>query len=65
MAVLRSRLVEKRSARRMKAASDAEIVDWVGVIGARRFGLIILPQDRITDHRVHYSRSNAGGDGWR
>ncbi len=58
MAVLRSRLVEKRKQEEMKAASDAR----KSLIGSgdrsEKIRTYNFPQDRITDHRVHYSRSN-------
>ena len=58
MAVLRSRLVEKQKQEEMKAASDAR----KSLIGSgdrsEKIRTYNFPQDRITDHRVHYSRSN-------
>lgn len=60
MAVLRSRLVEKQKQEEMKAASDAR----KSLIGSgdrsEKIRTYNFPQDRITDHRVHYSRSNIG-----
>ena len=60
MAVLRSRLVEKQKQEEMKAASDAR----KSLIGSgdrsEKIRTYNFPQDRITDHRVHYSRSNVG-----
>jgi len=58
MAVLRSRLAEKQKQEEMKAASDAR----KSLIGSgdrsEKIRTYNFPQDRITDHRVHYSRSN-------
>lgn len=58
MAVLRSRLVEKQKQEEMKAASDAR----KSLIGSgdrsEKIRTYNFPQDRITDHRAHYSRSN-------
>lgn len=58
MAVLRSRLMEKQKQEEMQAASDAR----KSLIGSgdrsEKIRTYNFPQDRITDHRVHYSRSN-------
>ena len=58
MTVLRSRLIEKKKQEEMKAASDAR----KSMIGSgdrsEKIRTYNFPQDRITDHRVHYSRSN-------
>lgn len=58
MAVLRSRLMERQKQEEMKAASDAR----KSLIGSgdrsEKIRTYNFPQDRITDHRVHYSRSN-------
>lgn len=60
MTVLRSRLIEKQKQEEMKAASDAR----KSLIGSgdrsEKIRTYNFPQDRITDHRVHYSRSNVG-----
>jgi len=60
MMVLRSRLIEKQKQEEMKAASDAR----KSLIGSgdrsEKIRTYNFPQDRITDHRVHYSRSNIG-----
>ena len=60
MAVLRSRLVEKQKQEEMKAASDAR----KSLIGSgdrsEKIRTYNFPQDRVTDHRIHYSRSNIG-----
>lgn len=60
MTVLRSRLIERQKQEEMKAASDAR----KSLIGSgdrsEKIRTYNFPQDRITDHRVHYSRSNIG-----
>lgn len=58
MAVLRSRLAEKQKQEERRKASDAR----KSLIGSgdrsEKIRTYNFPQDRITDHRVHYSRSN-------
>ncbi len=58
MAVLRSRLLEKKKAEEMAAASSAR----KSLIGtgdrSEKIRTYNFPQDRVTDHRIHYSRSN-------
>ncbi len=60
MAVLRSRLLEKKKQEEMAAASSAR----KSLIGSgdrsEKIRTYNFPQDRITDHRIHYSRSNIG-----
>ncbi len=60
MAVLRSRLMERQKQEERQAASDAR----KSLIGSgdrsEKIRTYNFPQDRITDHRVHYSRSNVG-----
>lgn len=58
MMILRSRLIEKQKQEEMAAASHAR----KSLIGtgdrSEKIRTYNFPQDRITDHRVHYSRSN-------
>lgn len=58
MAILRSRLVEKKKLEDQAAASSAR----KSLIGtgdrSEKIRTYNFPQDRITDHRIHYSRSN-------
>lgn len=58
MAILRSRLAEKKKLEDQAAASDAR----KSLIGtgdrSEKIRTYNFPQDRITDHRIHYSRSN-------
>ena len=60
MAILRSRLLEKQKMEEMQSASDAR----KSLIGtgdrSEKIRTYNFPQDRITDHRIHYSRSNIG-----
>ena len=60
MNILRSRLLEKKKAEEMAAASDAR----KSLIGtgdrSEKIRTYNFPQDRVTDHRIHYSRSNIG-----
>lgn len=58
MTILRSRLIERQKTEEMKAASDAR----KSLIGSgdrsEKIRTYNFPQDRITDHRIHFSRSN-------
>lgn len=60
MTILRSRLIEKQKEEEMKNASAAR----KSLIGtgdrSEKIRTYNFPQDRITDHRIHYSRSNVG-----
>lgn len=58
MAILRSRLLEKKREEEQKNASEAR----KSLIGtgdrSEKIRTYNFPQDRITDHRIHFSRSN-------
>ena len=58
MNILRSRLLEKKKEEELKNASEAR----KSLIGtgdrSEKIRTYNFPQDRITDHRIHYSRSN-------
>ncbi len=58
MNILRSRLLEKKKEEELKSASEAR----KSLIGtgdrSEKIRTYNFPQDRITDHRIHYSRSN-------
>ena len=58
MNILRSRLLEKKKAEELKNASEAR----KSLIGtgdrSEKIRTYTFPQDRITDHRIHYNRSN-------
>lgn len=58
MNILRSRLLEKQKEEERKNASEARI----SLIGtgdrSEKIRTYNFPQDRVTDHRIHYSRSN-------
>lgn len=58
MMILRARLIEKQKREEMAAASHAR----KSLIGtgdrSEKIRTYNFPQDRITDHRVHFSRSN-------
>ena len=56
--ILRSRLLEKKKEEELKNASEAR----KSLIGtgdrSEKIRTYNFPQDRVTDHRIHYSRSN-------
>ena len=58
MNILRSRLLERQKEEEMKSASKAR----KSLIGtgdrSEKIRTYNFPQDRVTDHRIHYSRSN-------
>ncbi|MBQ2695533.1 peptide chain release factor 1 [Candidatus Saccharibacteria bacterium] len=58
MNILRTRLLEKKKEEEMKHASEAR----KSLIGtgdrSEKIRTYNFPQDRVTDHRIHYSRSN-------
>lgn len=58
MTILRSRLIERQKEEEQKAASSAR----KSLIGtgdrSEKIRTYNFPQDRVTDHRIHYSRSN-------
>jgi peptide chain release factor 1 len=58
MNILRSRLLEKQKEEERKNASEAR----KSLIGtgdrSEKIRTYNFPQDRVTDHRIHYSRSN-------
>lgn len=60
MNILRTRLLEKQKAEDQKNASAAR----KSLIGtgdrSEKIRTYNFPQDRVTDHRIHYSRSNIG-----
>ena len=60
MAILRSRLVEKQKMEDQKNASDARKSLISTGDRSEKIRTYNFPQDRITDHRIHYSRSNIG-----
>jgi peptide chain release factor 1 len=61
MVILRSRLLERKKAEEMAKASS----DRLSLIGtgdrSEKIRTYNFPQDRITDHRIHFSRSNITG----
>ena len=58
MNILRSRLLERKKEEELKNASEAR----KSLIGtgdrSEKIRTYNFPQDRVTDHRIHYSRSN-------
>ena len=60
MNILRSRLLDLKKAEEQKNASEAR----KSLIGtgdrSEKIRTYNFPQDRVTDHRIHYSRSSIG-----
>lgn len=58
MSILRSRLLERKKEKELKNASETR----KSLIGtgdrSEKIRTYNFPQDRVTDHRIHYSRSN-------
>lgn len=60
MNILRSRLLEREKAEKLKNASEARKSLIGGGDRSEKIRTYNFPQDRVTDHRIHYSRSNIG-----
>ena len=58
MNVLRSRLLERKKEEDLKNASEARKSPIGTGDRSEKIRTYNFPQDRVTDHRIHYSRSN-------
>ena len=58
MNILRSRLLEKKREEEIKNASEARKSLICTGYRSEKIRTYNFPQDRVTDHRIHYSRSN-------